>query len=66
MLIFIIQDTTFKIKMKQPHKVFAVKAQKENIINVHVAHTNQLEKHLISRRSTAEEFKQNITEEENK
>lgn len=62
MLIFIIQDTPYEIKMKQPHKAFAVKEQKENIVSVHIAHTNQLEKHLTSGRSTAREFKQNITE----
>ena len=32
--------------------------------SVQIVHTNQLEKHLTSRRSMAEELKQNITEEE--
>lgn len=64
MLILIAKDTTCKIKMEQPHKVFVIKVQDENVISVQMAHTNQLEKHLTSRRSVAEELKQNITDKE--
>lgn len=48
--------------MKQPHKVFAIKAHKKNIISVQMAHTNQLEEHLNSRISMAKGLEQNIVE----
>lgn len=38
--------------------------QNENIISVLMAPTNQLEKHLTSRRSMLTELKQNITKKE--
>ena len=56
-----VKDAMCKITMKHPHKLFAVKVQKESISNVQIAHTNQLEKHLTSRRSVAKELEQKIT-----
>lgn len=64
MLILIVKDTMCKIKMKRPHEVFTIKVKNENIISVQIAHANQLEKHLTSRRSMAEGLKQNITKKE--
>lgn len=58
-----VKDAVCKIKMKQPHKIFAIKVQKENIISVQTAHKNQLEKHLTSRKSMSKELEQNTTEE---
>ena len=49
-----------KISMKHPHKVFSIKLQKENI-NVQIAHRNQLEKYLTSKRSMAKELEQKTT-----
>lgn len=57
MFILIVKDTMYKIKMKQPHKVFVIKVQNENIISVLMASTNQLEKLLTSRRSMLAEVK---------
>lgn len=51
--------------MKQPHKVFVIKTQNENIISVLTAPTNQLEKHLTSRRSMLAELKQHYKERKN-
>lgn len=64
MLILIVKDTMCKMKMEQPHKVFVIKMQNESIISVLMAPTNQLEKHLTSRRSILAELKQNITKKE--
>lgn len=45
-----VKDAVCKINMKQPHKVFSIKVQKENIIRVQIAYKNQLETHLTSRK----------------
>ena len=51
-----VKDAVCKINMKQPHKVFAIKVQKENIISVQIAYKNQMETHLTSRKSMAKDL----------